>query len=545
MSVDETGLITWTPGVTQIDTQRFIIKVNHGVAVDSQLVSLFVNHPPIVRGSPMGMNVVSLGEEYRFQLDVFDPNKNDDLIYTAIKMPDGMRMDPYSGLIIWEPTRENIDFSELVIEVSDGRFNQTIMANYYVNAPVNIVSIPPMQASVGEEYQYQIMSSDMNRGALLPYDEIVTLESSENYRIYSIQISDDIYVENIDRYLMDWNNAETVYLSDGVDELDSLTLEVSRLNLKKYVDYIFWENNRLVIVIESIDDRTVAIKDILWEFFQGNKGTPPRVVATKMGPVKYTLLEFPDGMEVDQYTGTISWTPTIDQVDNQRLEFVVSDGYSKDEQSFDVYVNHPPVIVSSPPISAMVGEIFKYNIQVEDKNTDADLLYTLVKGPQGMQMSQKGKVVWIPRSGQINESTFTFEVSDGFTRDEQSGKVFVNINPNIISTPRPVALTGHQYKYRVVAEDLNNDRVAYKAVKLPKYSTFSRKTGMLSWKPKPNQRGPNDIILVAIDDRGAVTSHEFQIHVFEDPSARQMINTGWPLLLSFVGIMFAWGMAQI
>ena len=38
---------------------------------------------------------------------------------------------------------------------------------------------------------------------------------------------------------------------------------------------------------------------------------------------------------------------------------------------------------------------------------------------------------------------------------------------------------------------------------------------------------------------------EFQIHVFEDPSARQMINTGWPLLLSFVGIMFAWGMAQI
>ena len=545
MSVDEAGLITWTPGVTQIDTQRFIIKVNHGVAVDSQLVSLFVNHPPIVRGAPMGMNVVSLGEEYRFQLDVFDPNKNDDLIYTAIKMPDGMRMDPYGGLIIWEPTRENIDFSELVIEVSDDRFNQTIMANYYVNAPVNIVSIPPMQASVGEEYQYQIMSADMNRGALLPYNEIVTLESSENYRIYSIQISDDIYVENIDRYLMDWNNAETVYLSEAVDALDSLTLEVSRLNLKKYVDYIFWENNRLVIIIESIDDRTVTIKDILWEFFQGNKGTPPRVVATKMGPVKYTLLEFPDGMEVDQYTGTVSWTPTIDQVDNQRLDFVISDGYSKDEQSFDIYVNHPPVIVSSPPISAMVGEIFKYNIQVEDKNTDADLLYTLIKGPQGMQMSQKGKVVWIPRSGQINESTFTFEVSDGFTRDEQNGKVFVNINPNIISTPRPVALTGHQYKYRVVAEDLNNDRVAYKAVKLPKYSTFSRKTGMLSWKPKPNQRGPNDIILVAIDDRGAVTSHEFQIHVFEDPSARQMINTGWPLLLSFVGIMFAWGMAQI
>ena len=545
MSIDETGLITWTPGVTQIDTQLFTVKVNHGVAVDSQLVSLFVNHPPIIKNAPMDMSVISLGEEYRFQIDVIDPNKNDDLIYTAIEMPDGMRMDPYGGLIIWEPTRENIDFSKLVVEISDGRVAQTIKADYYVNAPVNIVSIPAMQGSVGKQYEYQIMNSDMNRGALLAYNEIVKLETAENYRIYSIQISDDVYIENIDRYIMDWNNAEAVYLSEQTDELDSLTLEVSRLNIKKYVDHVFWENNRLIVIVESVDDRTVAIKDILWEFFQGNKGTPPRVVATKLGSKKYTLLEFPDGMEIDQYSGTISWTPTIDQIDKQKVSFVISDGYAKDEQSFEVYVNHQPVIISSPPISAMVGEVFKYNIQVEDKNVDADLLYTLTKGPQGMQMSKNGKVVWIPKAAQINDNKFTFEVSDGFTNDEQSGMIFVNINPNIISTPRPVALTGHQYKYRVVAEDLNKDRVAYKAVKLPKYSTFSRKTGMLSWKPKPNQRGPNDIILVAIDERGAVTSHEFQIHVFEDPSARQMINTGWPLLLSFVGIMFAWGMAQI
>ena len=199
--------------------------------MDSQLVSLFVNHPPVVNGAPMDMNVVSLGEEYRFQIDVLDPNKKDDLIYTAIEMPGGMRMDPYGGLIIWEPTRENIDFSTLFIEVSDGRATQTIKANYYVNAPVNIVSIPPMQGSVGKQYEYQIMNSDMNRGALLPYNEIVKLETTENYRIYSIQISDDVYVENIDRYIMDWKNAETVYLTEGEDALDSLTLELSLIHI--------------------------------------------------------------------------------------------------------------------------------------------------------------------------------------------------------------------------------------------------------------------------------------------------------------------------
>ena len=401
-----------------------------------------------------------------------------------------------------------------------------------------------MQGAVGETYQYQIMSSDMNRGTLLPYNEVVSLFSTENYRIYSIQISDDVYIENIDRYLMDWQNSEAVYLTES-DVLDTLSLEVSRLNIKKYVHSVFWENDRLNIIIESIDDRTVAIKDILWEFFQGNKGRPPKVVARKLSPIKYTLLEFPDGMEVDEYTGTILWTPSIEQIDNQLVSYLVSDGYTKDEQSFNVYVNHQPVIVSNSPVSAMVGEVFKYQIQVEDKNTDADLLFTLLKAPQGMQMSKGGKVVWIPKSSQINENLFTVQVSDGYNNDSQGGKIYVNINPNIISTPRPVALTGHQYKYRVVAEDLNKDPVAYKAVKLPKHSTFNRKTGVLSWKPRPNQRGPNDIVLIVLDARGAVTSHEFQIHVFEDPSARQMINAGWPLLLSFVGVIFAWGMAQI
>lgn len=544
MLIDETGVITWVPGIAQIDTQQFLVKVNHGIAVDSQRVKIFVNHPPVVEAAPLKMNVINLGEEYRFQLNVSDPNINDDLIFVAHEMPAGMRMDPYSGMIVWEPTRENIDFSHLMIEIGDGRTTRIIKADYFVNAPINIVSIPPMRGTVGQAYQYQIMTSDMNRGALLPYNEVVPLEATENYRIYSIQISDDVYMENIDRYLMDWQNAETVYLTES-DDLDTLTLEVSRLNLKKYVHSIFWENDRLNIIVESVDDRTVAIKDILWEFFQGNKGRPPRVLAQKLSTTKYTLLEFPDGMEVDEYTGTLSWTPTTEQVDKQRVSYLVSDGYTKDEQSFEVYVNHPPIIVSNSPVSAMVGEVFKYQLQVEDKNEDADLLFTLLKAPHGMQMSKKGKVVWIPKSAQINNNNFTVQVSDGYQNDTQEGKIFVNINPNIISTPRPVALTGHLYKYQVVAEDLNKDRVVYKAVKLPKHSTFNRKTGVLSWKPRPNQRGPNDIILIAMDDRGAVASHEFQIHVFEDPSARQMINTGWPLLLSFVGIMFAWGMAQI
>ena len=122
----------------------------------------------------MTTNVINLGEEYRFQLEVSDPNIKDDLIFTAIEMPKGMRMDPYGGMLVWEPTRENIDFSNLAIEVSDGRTVRLIESKYYVNAPINIVSIPTMQGAVGQTYQYQIMTTDMNRGALLSYNEAVS-----------------------------------------------------------------------------------------------------------------------------------------------------------------------------------------------------------------------------------------------------------------------------------------------------------------------------------------------------------------------------------
>ena len=80
-----------------------------------------------------------------------------------------------------------------------------------------------MQAEVGEEYNHQVITSDMNKDALLPYDEVIPLRSASNYRIYSIQISDDVYIENIDRYIMDWNDSDAVYLTDD-DVLDTVFL---------------------------------------------------------------------------------------------------------------------------------------------------------------------------------------------------------------------------------------------------------------------------------------------------------------------------------
>ena len=78
--------------------------------------------------------------------------------------------------------------------------------------------------------------------------------------MYSINITDDVTVSNIDRFLGDWHNAEAVYYVDPKYPADSL---VSRLNLKKYTHSVFFEDNRLWVLLINRDGRAIKIKDFL------------------------------------------------------------------------------------------------------------------------------------------------------------------------------------------------------------------------------------------------------------------------------------------
>ena len=94
-----------------------------------------------------------------------------------------------------------------------------------------------------------------------------------------------------------------------------------------------------------------------------------------------------------------------------------------------MYTNHLPTIVSNAPHMGLVGELFKYQVRVDDKNDNAKLEYTLLKGPHGMQMDRYGKILWVPKAAQINNNTFEVAVSDGYGTDVQLGKIFVNNAP--------------------------------------------------------------------------------------------------------------------
>ncbi|MEE9167790.1 MAG: Ig domain-containing protein [Candidatus Neomarinimicrobiota bacterium] len=544
MSVDNTGLITWTPQSTQIDTQRFVVSANHGIAADTQRVSVYVNHSPVLVSVPEAMTKIAIEDTFNFQLVVEDPNEFDILRYEPVSLPPGMRVDPSTGRILWVPAEENLDFSTAVVNITDGHENIELSFELFVNSPIHITSEPTTLATVGKPYNYKIIAADLNRGSLMTFSHVTPVYDLENSRVYSVQIEDDVYRENIQRYVGEFMNKKSILVEiqeKGPDGEET----VSRVNLRKHVQSVFYEDERLLVIIRDIGGRKVKIKDVLWEFFEGNKGKPPKVLVERAPFVHYALLDFPDGMFVDELTGAISWTPSLKQYDTHTVTFMVSDGYTRDEQSFDLYVNHPPTIISTAPRTARVDQLYKYKVVVEDKNSDKQLTYRLLKAPKGMQIGRDGRITWMPKPSQINSRLFGVGVSDGYEEDLQETNLFVNIAPQVISEPKPVALTNFEYRYRMATEDLNGDQVRLRAIKTPKYAKFDEQTGMFRWKPRMNQRGVNNIVLSAVDERGLATSHEFQIHVFEDPSAQQFVSTSWPLLLAFVGTMFTVGMSAL
>lgn len=543
MMVDNTGLITWEPQVTQIDTQRFVIAANHGIAADTQHVALFVNHPPVIVSTPEPMTLVSLGDTLEFQFEVDDPNEFDVIRYKPITIPGGMRIDPSTGRLLWVPSEENLDFSTAEIEITDGRVVIEKSFSFFVNATLRITSEPPLLGTVGKTFSYPIKTSDLNRGSLMTFDHITSVYDVENTKVYSVVIEDEVFRENIQRYIGDFKARKSILIEieeKGADGEDA----VARLNLKRFVEDLFYEDDQLTLISKRVGGRWIKVKDILWHFFEGNKGKPPKVTVERVPLIRYTLLDFPDGMFIDEIKGTISWTPTTKQYDSHTVTFMVSDGYTKDEQSFDLYINHPPTIISTPPKLARVDQLYKYQVVVEDKNSDKELAYELLKAPKGMQITRDGRISWVPTPTQINSRLFSVKITDGYAQDIQETNLFVNMPPAVISKPKPVALTNFEYRYRMAVEDLNGDKVKLRPIKLPKGARFDEKTGVLKWKPHMNQQGVNDFVLSAVDERGAATSHEFEVHVFQDPSAQQFVSTSWPILLAFVGAMFAVGVMQ-
>ena len=135
--------------------------------------------------------------------------------------------------------------------------------------------------------------------------------------------------------------------------------------------------------------------------------------------LSYYLLQAPSGLDINQTTGEMSWTPTNEQAGTSTVEVIVLDGKGKSaNQQFELSVsavapNASPSFISSPITTTLAGEVYQYQVRAVDPEEDT-LTYRLLQQPAGMQIdAETGLVTWQSDLISSGEYSVVVAVEDG------------------------------------------------------------------------------------------------------------------------------------
>ena len=174
LTLDDTGLITWTPeeGIISSGTIAFVVwdtptpdPTFDLPAVQEFIVEVIpVNDPPEIVSTPSSNATEDI--EYLYQVEVQDID--DDVFYfTLFEGPEGMTINQNTGLLSWTPEEGVLTSGNVSVIASDGLEDDMLydIQNFAISVtPVNdapiIISTAPTEATQGEEYTYQILVED-------------------------------------------------------------------------------------------------------------------------------------------------------------------------------------------------------------------------------------------------------------------------------------------------------------------------------------------------------------------------------------------------
>src|SRR4051812_258147 len=100
---------------------------------------------------------------------------------------------------------------------------------------------------------------------------------------------------------------------------------------------------------------TFAIAGQAYHYADGD-----RVLASGDVPITWSAPIAPTGFQIDASTGTVTWTPTVGGDVNIQIDATNATGVT--HQAFTVHVNAPPTITSSPVTSAVLNQVYLYQL---------------------------------------------------------------------------------------------------------------------------------------------------------------------------------------
>lgn len=475
------------------------------------------NANPFITSDPP--TAATAGTLLRYDAIAIDAD-NDPITFDLALAPDGMAVHPTLGVLVWQPTNEQVGIHQIVLRVRDDRGGLNLqgfeIAVVLANTAPIVTSTPPMPAVADRPYRYAVRAQDAED----PGNDAL------NFRLDQ---------------------------SPAGMQIDETTGELTWTPTQDQI------GSHPVTIIVRDNQGEEGTQSFILEAVATAANDPPRITSsprlrTRLGapylsvveahdpngdPLTYHLDDPPPGMTIDA-SGIIRWEPNANQLGGHPVHIRVEDGRGEsDVQSFLLEVvadapNTPPRIVSPPHLTGVSGRSYVYDARAEDPNDDP-IQWSLVEAPRGMSIDPaRGTIRWTPAADQLGPQQVVIQAQDVFfAAGTQSFVITVrpaNLAPQITSPPIVEAAPETLSVYAVRAEDPDRDRVEFRLNQAPSGMEIDAE-GVIRWTPTPEQaENSYPVTIVVEDEHGAIGSQSYTVHVSSGPPNRAPRITSTPPL---------------
>ncbi|MEH1791306.1 putative Ig domain-containing protein, partial [Nostoc sp.] len=502
MAVDaHDGMVVWSPTSTQVEKyyqdlyaeQARLTAIGRGAyaptdvefnvllrATDGQggqaLQYLKVqlvpnNHPPVFTSTSPNNLQPQVGKPFQYQTTATDPD-NDSVTFSLVNPPSGAVINANTGLLTWTPTANQLGNQQFSIQVQDSFGNSNLQSvnltvvNAHVNHSPVFTSTPRTSTRTQNPYIYNLQATD-------PDNDPLTFSLVNAPAGMTLNQGVLVWQPTASQF---GNNSVSVQVSDGQGgtTTQNWTIQVS---------------NQLSNLPPTITSTPSTVTSLGRTYIY-----KPTAIDSDGDRLTWSLVSDtvppPQGMVIDEQTGTIVWQPTANQIGDTTVSVQATDIYGAyNVQEFTIHVNginSPPKFVSTPITTAGVGQGYSYQALATDPENDA-LIFTLGSKPSGMTITKDGLIQWTPTANQVGKYDIQVIATDnqGASTNQTytliAGTTPVNHPPVISSTPVFLAAVGHTYNYQVAATDADNNPITYQLLSAPDGMTIDANTGLLTW----------------------------------------------------------------
>ena len=308
LSISRRGRITWTPTEADLGRQTFTISVSDGLRDDLQKVTVYVNSAPVL--GQVQDTLATVARPYTTNLMVTDLNKEQQLSYSFLSAPKGMKISP-AGQIEWVPTKAQKGRNEVFVKVSDKYSSDTYKFSVYANAPPVIVSVPDSMAIANQEYRYELKALDLNTDQDLVFQ---VHDAPKGLKL-------------VDGNMVKW--------TPGIDQINKAQFKVS------VTDGYITNVQKIELFVNALPEVTsnpsaVVLTDREYRY---------QITSRDLNEdsIVYSKVLMPSGAEMDEALGLITWTPDAGNEGSNKFIIQLTDSRgSSSFHEFEVNVFQDP-----------------------------------------------------------------------------------------------------------------------------------------------------------------------------------------------------------